>query len=44
MQPEARHIHVGNRTGSIETRENVTQLFRVIGNDPARVVVFMQPS
>ncbi len=36
-------IHIRNRTGSIQPRENVTQLFRVFPNHAARVVVLIKP-
>ena len=42
MQPEPRQIHIRNRTGRIEPRENVTQLFRVFGVHAARVVFFVK--
>jgi hypothetical protein len=42
MQPEAGNIHLGRSTGSVEPRENVTQLLRVFPNHAARVVVLMK--
>jgi hypothetical protein len=42
MQPEPRQVHIRSRTGSIETRENVTQFFRVLADHASRVVVFVE--
>jgi hypothetical protein len=32
MQPEPWQVHIRSRTGSIETRENVTQFFHVLAD------------
>ncbi len=42
MQPEPLQVHIRNRTGSIETRENVTQFFHVFGDHASRVVFFIE--
>ncbi len=42
MQPEPRQVHIPSRIGSIETRKNVTQLFRVLADHASRVVVFVE--
>jgi hypothetical protein len=42
MKPKPRHVHIGNRSGGIEPRQNVTQLHRVFGNHAARVVFLVE--
>jgi len=43
VQPEPRQVHIRNRTGSIETHQNVSQLRRVLSNHAARIVVLVKP-
>jgi hypothetical protein len=42
MQPESGQVHVRNIARSIETRENVTKLFRVFADHAARVGIFVE--
>jgi hypothetical protein len=42
MQPEPRQVHIRCQTGRIETRKNVTQLFRVLPDHASRVVLFVK--
>ena len=44
VKAEAGQVHIRRRSGCIETRKNVAQLFRVLADYPARVVVFIQTS
>jgi hypothetical protein len=42
MQTEARQVHIRHRAGSIETRQNVPQLGRVLTGHTARVVILKE--
>jgi len=42
VQPETRQVHVSKRTCRIETREYVTQLHRVFGDDAPWIIVFVK--
>jgi hypothetical protein len=42
MQPETRHVHIGDGRNSVETRENVAEFVTVFGYDATRVVVFVK--
>jgi hypothetical protein len=42
MQTEARQVHICHRAGSIETRQNVPQLGRVLTGHTARVVILKE--
>ena len=42
VQPEPRHVQIRNRTGSIQTREDVKQLLVVLPHHATRVVVFVK--
>jgi hypothetical protein len=43
MQPEPRHVHMGNGWGSVKRRQNITQLADVFRVYAARVVLFKKP-
>jgi hypothetical protein len=43
MQPESRHIHIGDRAGRVQTRKNVAQSDEVFSDYAAMVVVFVKP-
>ena len=42
MQPDTRHIHIGQDTGCVEPRENIAELDDVFRENAARVVVFIE--
>jgi hypothetical protein len=44
MQPETRHIHIGDDAGRVEPRENIAEFDDVFGENAARVVICMKAS
>src|SRR3990172_1891048 len=44
MEPESRQVHILNLPGSVEPRENVSQLLRVLREHPTWVVVLVKAS
>jgi len=44
MQPEPRHVHIGNMSGGIEAGKNVAQFFRVFADHASRIGAFIEAS
>jgi hypothetical protein len=42
MQPQTGHVHIGHDAGRVEPREYIAELAGVLGENTARVVVFMK--
>lgn len=42
MKPKTRHIHIGNRSSGIKSRQNVSQLHRMFSHHATRVVFLVE--
>jgi hypothetical protein len=43
VKAKPRHVHVGNRSGGVESREYVTQFDHMLSHHPTRVILFVEP-